>query len=468
MYETFIYENMSPSFICIHLKKPCRLTKMSTDILLVYPQMLRNDYELERLEQEMPPFCLHYLATTLLKEGYTVKIVDMTAEQLKKEDLVQIVKKESPGIVGITATTLSYFHTMKIAEALKADNPDTTVVVGGPHVTTRPVESLQETDGIDIVVYGEGDYTIVELAHSIIDGQKPLEEIKGIAYRRNGSVQKTPPRPFIENLDELPFPAVLLPMDRYMAHPVSGGRGCPNKCIFCAAGHLSGHTYRFRSAKSVIQEVKYVHDTFGIAFFFFTDDTFTVEKERTFQICEEIKKEGLDIEWTCEARVNTVSKEMLQKMKETGCIGIQFGVESGVQKILNSIKKGITVGQVKRAVTDTIDVGMSTITCSFIVGHPEDTVETVKETFDFVMYLKHLAPERGSKVKVTTPFLITVPYPGTYLYENAHELGIEILADSWEKYTTDNVLIRTKHLDEKTLRTLWCDGTMRANTGLQI
>ncbi len=442
---------------------------MSADVLLVNPQMLVYDYEYEQLEQETPPLCLGYLAGPLLKEGYTVKIVDMVAEQIKKEDLVQIVKKESPGIVGITATTPSYFHTMRIAEALKANDPDTTVVVGGSHVTLRVVESLQETDGIDIVVYGEGDYTMLELAQSVIDGQKPLEEIKGIAYRRNGSVQKTPPRPFIENLDELPFPAVhLLPMKRYMAHPVSGGRGCPNKCIFCAAGHLSGHTYRFRSAKSVIQEVKYVYDTFGITYFFFTDDTFTVEKERTFQICEEIKKEGLDITWSCEARVNTVSKEMLQKMKETGCIGMQFGVESGVQKILNSIKKGITVGQVKRAAKYVVEAGIPTLTCSFMIGHPEDTVETVQETFDFAMYLKRLAGKKGSETMIRTPFQITVPFPGTYLYENAEKLGIEILANSWDQFTTDAVLIRTKHLDEKTLRNLWCDGITKVSVGLNI
>ena len=439
---------------------------MTTDILLVNPQMLVYDYEFEKIQQETPPPCLSHLAAPLLAEGYTVKIIDMIAEQLKKEDLVQIVKKESPELVGITSTTLSYFHATKIAEALKANNLNTTVVAGGPHVTMRPVESLEETDGIDIAVYGEGDYTLLELAQSIIDGEKPLKDIKGIAYREEGSIKKTPPRPFIENLDELPFPAVhLLPTRRYISHPISGGRGCPNKCIFCAAAYLSGHTYRFRSAESVIEEVKYLHDTFGVNLFFFTDDTFTVEKERTLQICEEIKKEGLDIEWTCEARVNTVSKDMLQKMKESGCIGMQFGVESGVQRILNSIKKGITIGQVERAVKDVIDAGISTLTCSFMVGHPEDTVETVQKTFDFALYIRSLPAKRGKKITILTPCQVTLPLPGTYLCEHAKELGIEILVDSWDKFTTDAVFIRTKHLDEKTLRNLWCEGAIRVGSG---
>lgn len=425
---------------------------MTTDVLLLNPPV-RTDGLVEE-ELMTVPLCLCYLAAPLIEEGFTVKIIDMVAENMTEEDLIPIMRREAPYIVGITATTRSYFCTMKIANLLKKVNPATTVVLGGSHATARPVESLKETPAVDIVVFREGDHSFLEIAKAV-DKESPLKPIKGIFYRRKKSIKMTSPRPFIKNLDTLPLPATyLVPLSPYTYYPLSGGRGCPGRCIFCASGYLSDYTHRSRSVQNILGELTYAHEELGQTSFFFTDDTFNIQKERTLQICKAIKKENLDIQWYCEARVDNITKDVLENMRDAGCTKVLFGIESGSQKILNSIKKGITVQHVKKAVTALVDVGIPHLLCSFMIGHPEDTVETVRESFDLARFIAALPDKRGSKTQIEISFTVTIPFPGTYLYENARELGVEILADSWEQYTTGTVLIRTKNLDETQLRRL--------------
>jgi radical SAM superfamily enzyme YgiQ (UPF0313 family) len=425
---------------------------MTADILLLNPPV-RTDGLVEE-ELMTVPLCLCYLAAPLIEEGFTVKIIDMVAENMTEEDLIPVMRREAPSIVGITATTRSYFLTMKIADMLKKVNPATTVVLGGSHATARPVESLKETPAVDIVVFREGDHSFLEVARAVDRGD-PLEPINGIVYRRKESIRMTSPRPFINNLDTLPLPATyLVPLNPYLYYPVSGGRGCPGRCIFCASGYLSGYTHRSRSVQNILGELTYAHEELGQTSFFFTDDTFTIKRERTLQLCEAIQRETLDIQWYCEARVDTITKDILENMKDAGCTKVLFGVESGSQKILNSIKKGITIQQVKKAVTTLVDVGIPHLLCSFMIGHPEDTVETVRKSFDLARFIAALPDKRASKTQIEISFTVTIPFPGTYLYENAEELGVEILADSWEQYTTGRILIRTKNLDETLLRRL--------------
>ena len=213
-----------------------------------------------------------------------------------------------------------------------------------------PESLLNETD---YIVEGEGEVTICELLHSL-EGKMDIENVKGIWYKKNGVLKRTPQRPFIQNLDDLPFPARQLLPKEYMnfGHTtISASRGCPFNCSFCqpTLRKLFGPVVRFRSPKNVVDEMEYLKTTFKIKHVKFQDDTFTARKQWVTEVCSEILKRKLKIRWDCNARVNTIDKELLTKMKEAGCTKVEFGVESGSQEILNSLNKGTTIKQIEDA-----------------------------------------------------------------------------------------------------------------------
>jgi radical SAM superfamily enzyme YgiQ (UPF0313 family) len=214
-------------------------------------------------------------------------------------------------------------------------------------------------------------------------------------------------------------------------------RGCPYNCIFCSAGTLSGGRYRVRSHEDVVAEMRQLINRFGVDYFFIADDTFTVFRDRTEKICRGIWELGVKVGWSCEARVNTVSRDVVQEMARSGCVCIQYGVESGSQRILNHIRKGITVEQVKRAVRRSVEAGISTF-CNFMMPFPEDTLETLKETEKLMKELKGM----GAHLVLS----MTTPFPGTYLRTYANELGISILSEDTDRYDFVTPLFTTRHL----------------------
>ncbi len=399
-----------------------------------------------------PPLGIMYMASVLEKAGFSCQIIDCDVVPDSMEKLSQLDGVE---MVGISACTVTYNSALKIAAEIKQRTPSTKVVLGGPHVTFTAEETVRE-EWVDVVVRGEGEETILELAQYFLQGKGALENIVGITYKDTVDLQSTPDRPFIENLDSVPFPARhLVDYSKYL-HPggIVTGRGCPYKCQFCAAGPLSGHQYRVRTVHNVLEEIKECYQKYHICQFSFVDNTFTAYPERTLQFCAALKKLDIPISWGCYSRVNVVSPEILKTMAGSGCTQIQYGAESGSDYILKSISKGITTDMVRRAVKWALDVGMS-VECSFIIGHPEDTLETAEQTAQFAEELKSY----DSQGRVFTNIGVAVPYPGTVLAQHAEELGITILSQDWDRYNLIDPVIDTKHLNHRELRRMIFDIT---------
>jgi len=383
-----------------------------------------------------PPLGLGYIASKLILDGFKVEIIDMAALDLSLNRLKREVEQREPKIVGITAETLTYKNALKAAKLVKEVDSRILTVLGGPHVTFLAEKALTNSQ-VDVVVRREGEITMSEVARRFLRGNGNLENIEGITYRKDGHIISNPERPLIEDLDSLPFPArELFPLDRYrVPGTLITSRGCPSKCIFCSAGAMYGGRYRVRSPESVASEVHHMIEKFNFDKFFIADDTFTVFRDRTRKICRSIS--DLNVQWFCESRVNTVNKEILKEMAESGCRVIQYGVESGSQKILNSIRKGITVEQVRKAVKWSVEVGIIPV-CSFMVPHPEDTLETIEETRKFMEELKSL----GALVVIS----LTTPFPGTYLYDHAKELGLKFILEDTDRYDMATPVFTTKNL----------------------
>ena len=388
-----------------------------------------------------PPLGLAYIASVLLEHGYNTSAIDFNVTGFSPKILQRILEDEQPRIIGISAHTETYPGGLKIAHLAKQIIPDIVVVIGGTHPTIMYNEAAKEQD-IDLVVLGEGEYAMLEIADCFTKGRGSLSTIKGLAYRDNGTIRVTPERPFIQNIDELPLPARdLFPMPLYGTPGqvlISRG-GCPFSCRFCAVNNIWKGSRRFRNPENVIREILYIYDNFQLDEISFADDTFTLNREQVIKLCV-ISQDLMEIfpwRWKCATRVDLVDRELLEKMHQAGCYSITFGVEAGSQKILDTIGKGITPDQVRAAVSTAIDIGIGVV-CAFMFPHPDDTEETVREQMHFMKELRDLG--------ATETLAATTPFPGTYYYDNREQLGIKIIADDWDDYDAKHVTISTRNL----------------------
>ena len=408
-----------------------------TEVLLMQPPLPPPMNAFVKEVTISPPLGLCYIASSLSENlGIDPRIVDCAILDLDERDIENEIKKENPKILGISTSTHTYKNALKIAQTAKGLNKEITTVLGGPHSSILDKETLSN-EHVDIVVRQEGELTMVELANFMIERKGDISTIKGITYRERDSIRRTPDRPLIENLDTLPFPARhLLPLNMYkVPATIITGRGCPSRCIFCAAKALSGHQYRVRSPDNVVEETKQMLTAINPQFLFVADDTFTVFEDRTREICRDYRELG--VRWVCESRVNTINQEMIKEMANSGCFMIQFGVESGSQTILDSIRKGITIEQIRKAVLMCKDHGIKPV-CSFMIPHPDDTWETIKQTESLMEELRDL----GVQIFVS----LTTPFPGTYLFDNAEALGVEYVTRDTDEFNLATPVIRTKHL----------------------
>lgn len=377
------------------------------------------------------PMGLAYVAALLERQGVEVQVQDFLVEKYCREKLAHKIADFSPRIAGATSVTMNYPIASQILRDCKDIDPDIITVIGGPHVSFTAEETLRESPWIDVVVRGEGEYTMLDLANG-----KKFREIEGIAFRENDSIVLTPPRPWIENLDELPFPARhLFPLPRYLALGNECGlissRGCPFNCIFCVGHKMVGRRGRFRNPKLVVDEIEDILSK-GFQVINIVDDLFTLNRRHVYAFCDEVEARNLKFGWTAFSRVDTVNREVLGRMKEAGCFFLCYGVESGNQQILDTAKKKITLEKTREAVKLAKEVGIKVL-ASFIIGLPGETAETLKQTVDFA---KELETSYG--------FHILAPFPGTELRERAEELGIRILTDDWLKYNADEAITETQ------------------------
>jgi radical SAM superfamily enzyme YgiQ (UPF0313 family) len=375
-----------------------------------------------------PPLGLMYIASYLRKfSHHDVAILDTLIEKMDYEDISEQIRIHNPDAVGISVTSFTLIDAYKTAQIVKETKPDTRVIMGGPHINLYPRETLG-LPAVDIVVRGEGEITMKELLDQMQE-ESSLTKIEGIGYKINGKLYFTKNREFIKDLDILPFPARdITPFKKY--YSIFGtdrtstilmtSRGCPYSCAFCF--RESGSYFRARSAKNVVDEIEQCC-RMSISEFFIFDETFTINKKRVQDICDEIIRRDLQIQFDMRTRVDIVCEELLTKLKKAGCKRIQYGVESGSQKILNLMKKGITIEQIYETFRLTKKIGIDTY-ADFMLGYPTETKEDMYKTISFAMELN---PD-------FVQFAITTLYPGTELYQTAFKKQI-LDSDFWKEFS---------------------------------
>ncbi len=402
-------------------------------ITLVNPNA--NVEVVSRLEISTPPLGIGYLASVLREKGFKVRIIDDLVEKLGFEELLRRIRDSV--IVGITSTTPTFNSALNYARKIKNALKDVFVILGGVHVSFEPEKALMN-DFVDAVCIGEGEETIVEVAERVEAG-KSLEGVKGVYYRESGKIRKNDRRGFIDDLDSIPFPAYdMMPLEKYTVlgdklkqFPVISSRGCPFACRYCSSSLFMGHRYRARSAENVVDEIEWLCEEFGARHIAFSDDTFTLGKKRVLEICNEIKRRGLEVTWSCSSRIDTITAEMLRIMKSAGCVAIYYGIESASKRILEYYKKKISLEKAKEVVKATKRAGIAAI-CSFIVGAPMETKREMNETLRFAL---RLDPDYAQ-------FSILTPYPGTEIYREAKERNL-LLTENFEEYTAGKPVLKT-------------------------
>lgn len=355
---------------------------MTTKVLLINPPPRQK----KRFENFIiPPIGLSYVAGALKKEGIDVDILDANALQMTWEELEEDLKSRGTidviGVTGMTPTIDRTYKTAKIARKYCKH-----LILGGPHGTIQTDNTFRDCPEIDIIVLNEGEITTPILIKKL-ENNESINNVLGIAYKKDGKIVRTPQRELIKDLDGLASPArELLPMDKYR-YPIGKhkkvdviitSRGCPYGCIFCNKS-MFGNMWRARSSKNVVDEIENVYRNYNVKSFIFYDDLFVVNKARAMDICQGIIDRKLKIDWKCECRVNLVDKELLAKMKEAGCVLISYGVESGNQKSLDFLNKGITPEQIRTAFKLTKEVGIEKM-AYLIIGIPGETKEDAMKT----------------------------------------------------------------------------------------
>jgi radical SAM superfamily enzyme YgiQ (UPF0313 family) len=378
-----------------------------------------------------PPLGLAILASVARSSGLDVRIIDAACLGLSYQEAADEILKESPDLLGITAVTISIHNAARVAKLVKESKTDFPIVLGGAHLTAIPFETMKKFPSFDLGVVGEGEETLKELLDALKSGHD-LNGVPGLILRDNDQLVSTGRRPYIKDLDEVPLPAWdLLPyLPKYYRPPLHGvkhfpatsivtSRGCPNQCTFCDRS-LFGNRLREFSAEYVLKMIKYLHFNYGIRDLLIDDDNFVVFRRRLEKLTELLKKENLSLSWSCNARVDLVNPRMLKLMKEAGCWQISYGIESGSQKILDLVKKSITLERIEQALRWTREAGIKS-KGFFMLGYPTETVETMQETIDFACKL----PLDDAQ------FAMFTPLPGTEVSMDILKYGT--FENDWQK-----------------------------------
>jgi len=418
------------------------------------------------------PLGLGYLATPLHDNGFEVRIYNADNASAKAEylesgspssygkrmgglslyqeelhnsqhrtwsEIEAVLKSFQPDLVGMTVLSVTVGVANKVSRLCKDYDPNCQVVWGGPHATILP-DNVHSNQDVDFAISGEGEYTLLELCQTLAEGGKDFSSIDGLSYRKNKQIVNNKPRAMIEDLNAIHFPArhlVLFPenYDRQSWGHILGTRGCPYRCTFCCARPLWGKT-RYRSAENVIEEIKDVMTRYKSRDFCLQDDTLTSDRKRILELCQRIIELKLKINWRGLTRVDCVDDELLDTMKKAGCCGVFLGIESGSDRMLKLLKKGITVEKILRA-TKLLDKHKLDYAAFFMGGFPQETEEDLLQTLDL---MKKMRP-------IHLTFNVFTPLPGSELY-NEIRAGASTSEDAgWEDlaycrdggYYTENI-----------------------------
>lgn len=370
-----------------------------------------------------------YIASVLEEAGHEVRFFN--GAFLSEKEILQGLKAFGPHLTGLYSTTFGWPRTKKMAMTIKRHLKDTFIVTGGPYPTAVGKKCLLDCQDIDAVAVGEAEYTVKALTEAL-EGKNSLRKINGLIFRHSGAIVENPPSEPPEDLDRLPFPArhLLGNPDRYLPPPatyrrkpvavVITSRGCNRRCIFCFQMDPRRRV-RFRSIDNVIEELKLLK-TQGYREIKFIDDSFAHDRDRAMELARRMKSEGLDFTWFCSLCAHQVDRELLRVFREAGCWAVLIGAESGVQKNLNALRKGITVEQIRTAVKLAKEEGLM-VHVPFLIGIPGQTEEDIIKTVEFAC---ELDPD-------IVNFHCLTPFPGTELFVRATEFGY--ISQELEDYT---------------------------------
>jgi len=408
-------------------------------ILLVAPPWLDiyGDYQAAaKLGCVSPPLGLMYLAGSVLEADGECHIVDMESQRVSPADLIALIEQYSPDIVGLTATSPVYANARRLGQLIRRHFPNLLLGIGGVHATIVGKLLLAECPFFDFQACGEGEHTIRELMQARRQG-KGLAGIAGLIYRENGSIVENPRRALSSDLDALAKPARHLLNSELYKHSVPDkgfvrygtvftSRGCPFRCTFCSQHTMYGRKMRWHSIDRVIEELQTLTQEMDVHHIIFMDETLTLNRPRTLALCEAIRTARLDFSWEGWTHAGTIDEQLLRAMKSAGLVRLSFGIESGDPAILKSIKKGVTLAQIRRAYKAAARVGIET-RGSAMLGHPYETRRTAWRTIRFLRSIR----------ECQQMFLnVACPYPGTEMYRSActGEGGMRLLTTDYSQY----------------------------------
>lgn len=396
---------------------------MSVDVLLIKPDFF--DIAI------MPPLGAGYLSSILRKRGISVAIHDNTLLGFDDRQLAALIRETRPKILGLYAATPMIERAEQICRLAKGIKPDLLMILGGPHPTCAVEETLGFSDG---VVMGEGEETFPELVERFLGGSRDFSGILGCAFKdQDGVITINPPRPIIQDLDALPWPDFeRMPIERYIKKgntygvtqktprslPIMASRGCPSNCTFCQ--RFLGKKFRVRSAQNVVEELSFWKKKYRIHEFNFLDDNFTLVKKNVLEVCDLIHQKGLNITFRFPngVREDYLDEEVLDALKSVGCYHLDFGIESGSQKVLDLMKKGKKIEEIVAKVVLCKRAGFK-VSSSFLFGTPGETLEDMEETIRLAVSLPLDSASFG----------LVIPFPGTEVRQEAIKKGYLVHSD---------------------------------------
>lgn len=404
-----------------------------------------------------PPIGLGYLATALRKAGHQPEILECVKERMNFNDFAQLLKKTQPDIVGFQVWSCDLPNIKKSLKILKKVCPEATTVVGGAHPSGAPFETMDYFKEVDFAFKGEGEVGLPLLVDKL-SGKKDVDltQIPGLTWRINGK-SLVNPAILVDELDQFEMPAWDLMDPRsypraphqgfakaFPTAPIVVTRGCPFSCAFCATHAINGKKIRSRSIGSVIQEIKLLKNQYGVREIHIEDDNFTFNREFVKEFCNTLIKERLDVFWYCSSglRLDSVDKEILLLMKASGCYTLTIAIEAGAQRVLNLMKKRLSLSKVKEAVSLMNNVGYKP-TGLFMIGFPGETEKEIKQTIRFAMSLDLKRSQ----------FAIFHPLPGTEIFDTLKKEG-KLDNIEWRKIKPSEAAYESENLSEKQLKKL--------------
>jgi len=424
---------------------------MTKIVLTTPPITLKERYgKLSGAANTLPSLGILYIAAVLRRDDYAVSVIEASSLGFSLKKLLDKIIAIKPKYLGISATTLSIFNASALADEIKKVVSNIKIIIGGPHFTAIPEETMGLFKSFDFGVIGEGEETMRDLVNSL-EKEKEISDVSGIVFRKGDDIIRTTQRSFLKDPDKLSFPAWDLLEDfpdKYYPPPfrfkklpavyIVTTRGCPYKCIFCDRS-VFGNRCRGHSAEYVLELIEYLSKKFGIKEILIEDDTFVTFKDRLIEICEGIINRGIRISWSCLARADAVTPEILSLMKKAGCWSISYGIETGDPEVMKFIGKTLNLNKVEQAVRLTKKAGILS-KGFFILGHPIDTHDTIKRTIDFALRI----PLDDISVSMMTPF------PGSILYKIASQYGK--FENDWKRMNELNTVFVPKGLTENDLQ----------------